>query len=287
MASASDPSTMTRDELEERVADLEEELQGTKARLDAYDAKFDRLLTVVLGERELAEDDVVSGASLYEQVVHGEAGGSRDGFSEAARNKMLPAHRMAVDIRHGHEERIKTDKSKRAAELFRRMMHKVSDGGEPQPGVDNSGGTVTIQSKAAGEIILEFDDGLDSAPSATVTRAFRELQRLTKRDDCDCDSIDNCHHGLVMFQAGATNKVVANTARLIDYLGELDDLQTAEDDGGDADDGDHAPEATADETFDALDAAEPAGTANDVVSSNERTALGAQNGHGSGDNHES
>lgn len=272
MVTATDTSTMTRDELEERVAELEAELerlddvdtelQATAARLDALQTRFDRLLTVVLGDRELAEDGLTDGQGLYAHV----AGGSDGGFSEAQREQMLPAHRMAVDIRNGHGDRIDGKSSARAAELFRRMLQKVSKNGEPQPGIDNSGGAVTIQSSDAAEMILEFDDSIDTAPSATVTRTFKQLQTLTKHDDCDCDTIADCPHGVVTFHAGSTNKVVSNTARLIQYGEEHGDL--AETGGENADDEGNASEDQADAVFQQLDQAEPSnGTANDVVSS--------------------
>lgn len=192
---------------------------------------------------------------------------------------MLPIREMELDIRRGRTERIGRKSTQRAAELFRRMLEKVSEDGDPQPGIDNSGGTVTVQSPDAKEMILTFDDDLDSATSETAKRAFRELQTFTKRADCDCDSIDACDHGLVVFKLGATNKIVSSTEDLIAYGTRVDEFaaeRTAEDveeDGGEAaDDGEHAPEAPADaaDPFDELADAQPArinGTANVVVSS--------------------
>lgn len=269
MASTPDTSTMTRDELEERVSELESELESV---------------------RRLAKQALEVAGNAHDRIDDVEAGeGAEDGFSERAREKMVPAHRMALDIRNGHQDRIPNKTAGRAAELFRRMMHKVDADGDPMPGVENSLGTVKISSADAAEMLVEFDDKLDTAPSAIVGRALRALQRLTKHEDCDCDDIDNCGHGIVMFHAGSTNRVQANTTRLINYLESLDEIETDEDDGDDdpdADDGDRAPEAPADDPFDRLDDAEPADPANTVVSTKERTALGAENSHVGGDNHE-
>jgi len=272
-------------ELAARVDELEQELQIATARLDAYEKRFDRMLTLVLGDEELADDDVVDGASLYE-LAH--SGGGEDEFTEDQRDQMFPAHRMAIDIRRGHADRITGKSDARAAELFRRMMHKVSADGEPQPGVDNSGGTVTIDSGAAKDIIAQFDDGLGTVYPDQVKRAFAQLQTLTKREDCDCDSIDACGHGLVIFQPGSTNRVAANTARLIDYLEGLEDVTSDADDAGDSVEAD--ADASSNDPFDEIAGATPAHTdrgANTVVSSNERTALGAPERHAHGDNQDS
>lgn len=271
----------SREELEARIDELETELQIATARLDAYEKRFDRLLTVVLGDEELADDDVVEGASLYELAGRG---GGDDEFTETQRDRMLPAHRMAVDIRHGHADRIDGKSTARAAELFRRMLHKVSDGGEPQPGVDNSGGTVTIDSGAAKDMIAQFDDDLESVYPDQVKRAFGQLQALTKEDDCDCDSIDACGHGLVVFQPGSTNRVAANTARLINYLEELESDAMAADDAGDSVEAN--ADVPSDDPFEEIADATPAhtdGGANSVVSSDEGNRVSNGRSHGGGD----
>jgi len=271
----------SKTELTARVDELEQELQIATARLDAYEKRFDRLLTLVLGDEELADDDVVQGASLYE-LAHSD--GREEEFTEEQRDRMLPAHRMAVDIRRGHSDRITGKSGARAAELFRRMMHKVSTDGEPQPGVDNSGGTVTVDSGAAKDIIAQFDDGLDTVYPDQVKRAFAQLQTLTKREDCDCDSIDACGHGLVVFQPGSTNRVAANTARLIAYLEELDEVATDADDAGDSVEAD--ADASTDDPFDEIAGATPAhtdGGANTVVSSHEGESVSNGRNHGGGD----
>lgn len=267
-----DPS---REELAARVDELEQELDIATARLDAYERRFDTLLTLVLGDEELADEEVLAGPSLYDLVQQDDG----DSFAEAQRERMLPAHRLAVDIRHGRGDTIDGKTRARAAELFRRMAHKVSDGGEPQPGVDNSGGTVTIDSGAAKDMIAQFDDGIETVYADQVKRAFGELQSLTKRDDCNCDTIDSCGHGLVVFQPGSTNRVSANTARLIAYLEDIDSAVTAADDAGDS-------VEAADDPFEEIADATPAhadGGANTVVSNHE--ANGVSNGidHGGGD----
>jgi hypothetical protein len=308
MASTDDPSQLSRDQLKARVEELEQRVETLE--------HLDELITVT-GEVDshggVSLEDILIGGNpigaLLQQALeqasdaHDRLDGlseESDGFSEATRDQMLPAHRMAVDIQHGHEDRIGASKRKRASELFRRMMHKVHDDGEPQPGVENSNGAVKITSSDAQEIIRAFDDDLETVSSMQVTRAFEELQRLTKRDDCDCESIENCSHGLVMFKAGATNTVAANTARLIEYLDGLNAIETSANEdvrsGGetssgsiDADDAGNSVEADADDTLDQLAEAGGRGengAANDVVSSNERSTLGAENGHGAGDTHE-
>jgi len=270
-----------KEELLARIDDLEQELQIATARLDAYEKRFDRLLTLVLGDEELADDDVVDGASFYELLQRDDRD---DEFTEQQRDRMLPAHRMAVDIRRGHADRITGKSDARAAELFRRMMHKVSSDGEPQPGVDNSGGTVTVDSGAAKDIIAQFDDELDTVYADQVKRAFAQLQTLTKRNDCNCDNIDACGHGLVIFQAGATNRVAANTARLINYLEDLEDVTTTADDAGDSVEA--GADVSDDDPFDEIADATPAhtdGGANTVVSNHGDNGVSNSRNHGGGD----
>jgi hypothetical protein len=275
---------MTRDELEDRVADLEarvEELESVLKHLDIDDSDGDvGLADIMIGGNPI-------GVLLQQALEQSKEANERiDDFNEdagtiptAVREQMLPAHEMALDIRRGRTERIDGKSTQRAAELFGRILEKVSEDGDPQPGIDNSGGTVTIQSPDAQEMILAFDDSLDRATSETAKRVFRELQTLTKRVDCECDSIDACEHGLVVFKPGATNKVVSSTDDLIGYGTRVDEFaaertaEAVEEDGGEpADDGEHAPEAPTDtsDPFDELADAEPAranGTANVVVSS--------------------
>jgi len=284
MSSAPEFSTMSRDELEDRVADLE-------ARVEELESVLDHLSIDDSGGDVVLPDIMIGGnpiGVLLQQALERskEANERLNDLSEdagtipaAVREQMLPAHEMAQDIRRGRTERISGKSTQRAAELFRRMLEKVSTDGEPQPGIDNSGGTVTIQSPDAQEMILAFDDDLDHATSETARRAFRELQTLTKRTDCNCDAIDACDHGVVVFKPGATNKVVSSTDDLIAYGTRVDEfaaertVEDVEEDGGEAaDDGDHAPEAPADtsDPFDELSDAEAArtdGTANVVVSS--------------------
>jgi hypothetical protein len=154
---------------------------------------------------------------------------------------------------------------------------------------------VTIQSPDAQEMILAFDNSLDRATSETAKRAFRELQTLTKREDCACESIDTCDHGLVVFKPGATNKLVSSTEDLIAYGTRVDEFaaeRTADDveeDGGEpADDGDRAPEAPADtsDPFGELADAQPTradGTANVVVSSDGGEDVSSGRDHRGGD----
>lgn len=332
MASAPDPSAMTRDELEARVSELEEtverleplaELLAVKGGTDADEAELADVL--VAGEpiglhlrnrrretRALSEylfgeafgaveigHHIDAFGTVDEDLDVAGSGRSAGGPSQAVRDQLLPAHEIAVDLRAGRE-RVKglDEKEKRAADLFYRLTQKASDdpNAEPQPGIENSNGTLKISSPAAQEMIVEFDDEIDNAYSDTAKRAFQALQRLTKREDCDCDSIGDCPHGLVMFQPGSTRRAAVNTARLVNYCEDVEaavENYTADVSTDIADDGAHGSDASEDavdaDPFDALADAEPVRdnlVANVDVSSHDGPALGAEDGHTDGDTHE-
>jgi hypothetical protein len=138
------------------------------------------------------------------------------GIDPEIRGKFIPLHEMAIDLRDGRMDRIPDQKARRAAELFHRMVLRMCD--EPQPGVERSLGRVKITSSSAQQILVEACDDLDSAQPQQVKRAFMEAQRLTKTEDCDCDSIEVCKHGMVQFRSGWNNKLVAAEEQLADYL---------------------------------------------------------------------
>ena len=253
MASTPDPSTMTRGELEDRVSELEDtvakleplaELLSVMCDTDPEDAEMTEVMVAgeSIGFKLQALDRETSAISEYlfgeelgpaemEGYVseHGrletDTGAGSAGPSQAVRERMLPAHEIAVDLRAGRD-RVETlgVQQKRAADLFYRLTQKASDSPNtaPQPGIENSNGVLKISLPDAQEMIVEFDDTIDNAYSDTAKRAFQALQRLTKREDCDCDSIGDCPHGLVMFQPGATNRAVVNTQRLVEYCEDVE-----------------------------------------------------------------
>jgi len=60
---------MTEDDLAERVRQLEQQNKALKAKLSAYEKKFDRLLTLCIGQdREFAEFDTQMDMPLYDRT---------------------------------------------------------------------------------------------------------------------------------------------------------------------------------------------------------------------------
>lgn len=122
-------------------------------------------------------------------------------LSPQNRTNLLPLHRMVVDL--NTETNNLRDNEERAAHLFRRFIRQAA--GEPGQNVDASGQAYTMNTKQAEDTLHEEDllDGISQASySQIVGRAMRAVQAYTKTQECDCETIDLCDHGLVEFRAG-------------------------------------------------------------------------------------
>lgn len=104
---------------------------------------------------------------------------------------------MYVDVRDGRGDALNATQ-RRAAKLFRRFIRKAC--GEPDTGVSTGYGSPTRTSDSA-KAILESEDTLPASGwSKTVGRVFDWAQRHTRPEECDCDSIAVCGHGLLRSQ---------------------------------------------------------------------------------------
>lgn len=200
-------SEMSRDELEDEVEELREDVDWLQNRLF-------RLEDMITGERDLGavEDQYDSPGGLID-AVESEANGSVSsaGISDDVRDRMLPIHEMWIDVRQDRLERLPGDNARRAARIFGRFIQKAS--GEHSVGIDATYGTYSVTSSDAREQLEEADDMTNTGKSMTVKRVFRMVQRLSKVKDCDCNSIDECDHGLIQFNPGTPNTLVSQKDR--------------------------------------------------------------------------
>lgn len=277
------PAEMSRAELEERVEELEKiadliEVKGVEDPADANltdiwiaGAPMGKILqntkTRAL-ENESRLDDVEETSEVNSSV--------NQGMPEDVRDKLLPIHKMWIDVREGDEQGLPSAEVRRGARLFGRFIKKAT--GEPNVGVTVDRHNYTMSTQSATEVLREEDD-LNVAKSSepmTVKRAMEAVQRMSKNQPCDCPAPDACDHGLVEINAtGGTNQLrikkeqfhvaMGNAEAAIN--GAVNHDSTPDDSESNADEGDTADadvrdaETAADEAFDELEAASHGGPA--------------------------
>lgn len=207
------------------------------------------------------------------------------------RAAMLPAHRMWADIKLDAKELTK--RQRRVATILGGIVQRASnkdtsdhDALEFQY-VGKSNAKYTLSSGDAKKLLEGADTTeKDTFYSAEVARVFRDVQRLTKREECDCDHIESCGHGLVLFDAtGGTNRLGVNQGRLHKYLESVTETAVANSDddvtptsGASEDPADTEtadPDGTADQQLQRLEDASPP---NSVVSNGEAEGVRSDGG---------
>jgi len=217
--SLQEPDEMSREELVQAV----EQLQDDQAEMRRELALIRQCLHSIADEEpgELSEL-----RDVLEQQFDEETGTTTN------REQMLPAHRMWLDVAAGDGDTI-GDSQRRAARLFGQFHDRVRKNESNE--VDPSGQKYTLSSGKAREVLRDADEfeGVKDASQSTITaRIMRDVQRLTKLEDCDCEEIDECNHGLVEFRPGRPHALATNKKRfqvaLQNAYGE-DGVSTADD----------------------------------------------------------
>lgn len=215
-ASSRAPKDLSREELEQEVTRLRE----LESRVDRLESLIGTLEGVSVDEAAL--DDVILAGSPAGVVIEKNRNRIED-LEEAAnkneesiqlggdRDEMLPIHRMYGDLVTGAGQSLGPTQ-KRAARLYGEFVeHVVNDETNK---VDPSGQMHTLTSGAAKEILLgksdEEDENLLSnvkkaSRSQVVSRAMRDVSRLSKFEDCECEEIEDCSHATVRFRSGRPN----------------------------------------------------------------------------------
>lgn len=188
----------------------------------------------ISGSDDLAEvKEAAKGIPPLVDAIDPNSGGE---INEDLRSKMLPAHRMFVDLNAGNTEHLGTSE-RRVARVFGRFAERMTEGDSPNE-VDASGQKLTLNTKAVTDILHDEDLLEDVAPSGyskTAGRVMREVQRLTLQlegAEHDCKDMDHCNHGLFEFRPGKPNSLAVGKEEFRDYLSELSDTDvTSADDG--------------------------------------------------------
>lgn len=254
---------------------------------------FEALSEYVFGDDTMTTDDEIEthieeNGALPDQLEDGELRVTHGGLTEGVRQRLLPIHEMWIDVREGREEKIPHDNERRGARLFSRFIRKAS--GEHDTGVNADYGTYSMDSQSAREVLSAAGDMTKNGKSVTVKRSMKAVQSLSKRGDCNCDSLEECEHGVLVWDNDGGHSLVAQkdpfNALMGDVQaaikGEIDASPEATDDAGNS-----AEDAVEDDTsaFDELDNASAVTSddedsvqgevANSVVSHRNGTALDA------------
>lgn len=202
----SSPQEMDRDELEEEVTCLREDVDFLESRLWDLEEAILGEFGITGGTREANEHGCI--LDRIERVENGDTGGSK---LAGNRDEMLPGHRMYGDMRTGVESSL-NDTQKRAARIWGLFIERAVED-EPNK-VDPTGQQYTIASGEVQEALLGGEDEenlLDGVKekswSQTSARVMRDVARLAKFDECVCETIDDCSHAIIRFQRGRPHKL--------------------------------------------------------------------------------
>jgi hypothetical protein len=205
-----DPSEMPRSQLEDEVEALREiataiEFRGAE---DAAGASLEDIWIAGQPIGKLIHRNRERADSAHDRLDNdGSAAPRHD------RERMLPAHKMWLDVRAGDGDTI-GDSQRRAAILFGQFHDRVVE--DETTEADPSGQKLTLSSGQAREVLEdagEFDSVKEASRSTITARIMREVQRLTKVDGCECESIDDCGHGVVEFRNGRPHALAASKDR--------------------------------------------------------------------------
>lgn len=212
------PEELSREELENEVTQLRE-LEG---RVDALESLIGTLGGVPPEEAGMV--DVKIGGNPLGKLVDQNTRRLKDLDSQAEteevqlggkRAEMLPVHRMYGDLITDVDESL-NDTQRRAARLFGEFAERVVS--DEFNKVDASGQGYSLKSGAAEDILLgkhsedstNYLKGVKKASrSQLIARAMRDVARLSKFDDCPCESIDDCTHSTIKFDSGRPNRLTA------------------------------------------------------------------------------
>jgi hypothetical protein len=199
-----------REDLEERVEELED-LLGTVGDSPPEEVGLEHVTLAGEPVGTLLINALEDIKELKEIVGENDESAQLGGN----RNQMLPLHRMWGDLIAGADHSLSVTQ-KRAARLFGQFAWREIE--DESTAVDPSGQTYTLSSGDATEVLLGkhdddaenlLSDVLKASQSQVVARAMRAVARLSKFEECDCESLDGCQHGVVYFRSGRPNALAA------------------------------------------------------------------------------
>jgi hypothetical protein len=231
---SNEPSPDQLNQIERRLEAVEQRLEelvtqeGDNSIENLYIADYP-IGRIVSGAKQQAER-----AEMIAKNESNEETGSTP--NQEVRSEMLPVQRMWVDLRQQNEHGLNKTQ-RRAVTIYGGFLHSATDT-EPDEApvpftqIDCTGQTYLLKSTDAKEYLKQAPQAPTDGDvySTTVKRAFRELQRLSKRDDCECRSIDECSHGLILFDTRrGANAVQVHKSDLHSVLERIEQSATSDD----------------------------------------------------------
>lgn len=278
--------------LRDRVDELEVELQQLREIIELRgadgpaDASVSDIWIAGFPLGKTVDKTVTRASENTSRIEKLEDDGADNGVSSVAdtdvRATLLPLHLMWIDVREGRADQLSSNE-RRAARLFCRFIQKGC--GEHDTGVTVGHGTYVLTSDRAKDILEAEDELPTSGKAKTIKRVYQRAQSTTKREDCDCDGLESCHHGLLSAEKNNGEwRLCASKGGLREYLRtvstalEGDAPAAADDDGSEPSEAPPGQPDEINERMDELDAATPAadgGSADTVVSSSHESVSAA------------
>jgi len=243
LESTIEEQTETIDAQAERIAELESLLEirsddETATLEDIWIA--DQPLGLIVEKTNKRSKDNESELEAVETAAT-DGGSQLRTLGDEVRNRMLPIHKMWVDVRDDRADQLgKNDK--RAARLFGKFIRRAA--GNPEPSVDPSYNTYSMDSAAAADVLENAEETKSAGSPMTVKRAMEAVERYSTVDGQPVvDFTKNKGKNTLAVNKDRFNAIMQNVEAAIQ--GQLD---------GDTDDvGDNPTEAPADEIAEELE----------------------------------
>jgi len=247
MSSEPAPSATTVAELQQQLQQLAETVEAQQERIDELESQprvemeNNNIQTLRVGKVPLGK--VVTNkpgeADVEEMIEEIAAEAATDGgesiahdLPEQTRARMLPLHRIWLDIKHGVD--VSADKQiERAAHLFGRFIRQA-DQNSAAPALDASQNQYRLTADSAGQVLRQVEPETKTVDSnKTVERVFESFIRATQPDGSDesvfTHRVENGKRKLTI-EKGRFNALMMNVEAAIDG-----DVGAATDDSGNAD----------------------------------------------------
>lgn len=205
--------------------EMADELTSLRDDVDFLQNCFWDLEKALIGDRslgrvatEIRNDERESVLDHFAKIENGEVGGGT--VSESVRHELLPIHRMAVDLQIGED--VKDASPRRGARLFQRFIDLyLSD--EARYEVNKDNGLLKMMASTAKRVLTEEDDIPETGQSTVVKRAMKQMQSLSKEEDCDCNGLENCDHGLMVWtKRKSQHTITADVDEFEAYLSRIE-----------------------------------------------------------------
>jgi topoisomerase IA-like protein len=246
MSSEPAPSATTVAELQQQLQQLAETVEAQQERIDELEAQPTvemennniqtlRVGKVPLGKVVTNKPGKTDVEELVEEIAAEAATDGGDSVAhdlpEQTRARMLPLHRIYLDIKHGVDTSADVQ-IERAAHLFGRFI-KQADQNSAAPALDASHNTYTLTADKAGDVLQQVEPETKTVSShKTVERVFESFIDNTRPDGADESVFDHIVENgkrKLSIEKGRFNALMMNVQAAID--GEV----AGPDDSGDSD----------------------------------------------------